>query len=765
MAIKIVMIILVLVFRFSKFQPSRAQPWIRAGYWYYDTDLSSLDINSALFTHLICAFADINSSSYELSFPHEQKFSTFANNVKRKNPSVTTLLSIGGGSADYSVVSNMVSNSSHRKSFIDSSIELARLYGFQGLDLCWVSANTSSNMANMGTLFKEWRAAANSSQPELILTAAVRYSPDVEDASFPVDSIQRSLDWVHVMAYDYYTPEWAHFTGAHAALVDPSGGTNTDFGIRAWIGRGLPASKLVLGFPYHGYAWTLANPDKNNIGAPATGPATSEDGSIEDGGAMRYKLIKRYIEKNNAEVKYNATYVVNYCVVGSTWIGFDDVEAVKDKVSYAKQNNLLGYYAWHLANDDNWLLSLAAQEGGSNKKHKWRLLVIILTTAASSTFLVAALLYFFRKRKIVSKGHIPAKAPKVKENYVEGAGDFNNNAPNMQVFSLANIEAATNNFSIENKLGEGGYGPVYKGILPDGQEIAVKKLSASSTQGFEEFKNEVVLTAKLQHVNLVRVMGCCIEREEQMLIYEYMPNKSLDLYLFDPIRRCLLDWKKRVDIIEGVTQGLLYLQEYSRLTIIHRDLKASNILLDNDMKPKISDFGMARIFTKDVVEANTSRIVGTYGYIPPEYARQGLYSTKLDVYSFGVLLIQIISGKRNSCFYGSNEDLSLLEYAFEMWKEGKGMDFMDNSLDDTLSSCKLLKCMQIALLCVQENANERPSMLEVSSMLRNENIAMKIPKRPAFSSRNEAHEANKAKLPQDNSSSVNDITISEVVGR
>ena len=217
-------------------------------------------------------------------------------------------------------------------------------------------------MANVGTLFKEWRAAANSSQPELILTAAVRYSPDVKDSSFPVDSIQRSLDWVHVMAYDYYTPKWAYFTGAHAALFDPSGGTNTDSGIRAWIGRGLPASKLVLGFPYHGYAWTLANPDKNNIGAPATGQATSEDGSIEDGGAMRYKLIKRYIEKNNAEVKYNATYVVNYCVVGSTWIGFDDFEAVKDKISYAKQNNLLGYYAWHLANDDNWLLSLAGKK-------------------------------------------------------------------------------------------------------------------------------------------------------------------------------------------------------------------------------------------------------------------------------------------------------------------------------------------------------------------------------------------------------------------
>ncbi|GAY69256.1 hypothetical protein CUMW_270520 [Citrus unshiu] len=175
------------------------------------------------------------------------------------------------------------------------------------------------------------------------------------------------------------------------------------------------------------------------------------------------------------------------------------------------------------------------------------------------------------------------------------------------ISDLADIEAATEGFSVRNKLGEGGYGPVYKGVLPCG----------------EEFKNEVMLTAKLQHVNLIRVLGFCIDREEQMLIYEYMPKRSLDYFLFDPIRRFILDWKKRIHIIQGITQGLLYLQEYSRLTIIHRDLKASNVLLDEDMKPKISDFGLARIFVKDDLEANTSRIVGTQGYIPPKYTHRG----------------------------------------------------------------------------------------------------------------------------------------------
>ncbi|XP_059455313.1 putative cysteine-rich receptor-like protein kinase 12 [Corylus avellana] len=168
------------------------------------------------------------------------------------------------------------------------------------------------------------------------------------------------------------------------------------------------------------------------------------------------------------------------------------------------------------------------------------------------------------------------------------------------VFSYADIDEATNKFAFENKLGEGGYGPVYKGILANGEEIAVKKHSKASTRGFEEFKNEVTLAAKLQHVNLVRVLGFCIERNEQMLTYEHMPNKSLDFYLFDLARQSRLDWRKRVDIIEGITQGHLYLQEYSRFTIIHRDLKACNILLDIEMKPKISDFGMAKINMKQI---------------------------------------------------------------------------------------------------------------------------------------------------------------------
>ncbi|KAI7757036.1 hypothetical protein M8C21_003149, partial [Ambrosia artemisiifolia] len=181
----------------------------------------------------------------------------------------------------------------------------------------------------------------------------------------------------------------------------------------------------------------------------------------------------------------------------------------------------------------------------------------------------------------------------------------------LPLFGLSTLVTATNNFSMDNKLGEGGFGPVYKGVLEDGQEVAVKRLAKTSTQGLHEFKNEVISISKLQHRNLVKLLGCCLERAEKMLIYEYMSNKGLDSFIFDKTRSKLLDWTTRYHIINGIARGLLYLHEDSRLRIIHRDLKVSNILLDQDMNPKISDFGMARTFGGKQMEANTNRVVGT----------------------------------------------------------------------------------------------------------------------------------------------------------
>ncbi|XP_027185994.1 G-type lectin S-receptor-like serine/threonine-protein kinase At4g03230 isoform X2 [Cicer arietinum] len=299
-------------------------------------------------------------------------------------------------------------------------------------------------------------------------------------------------------------------------------------------------------------------------------------------------------------------------------------------------------------------------------------------------------------------------------------------------FDFESILRATNDFSDANKLGRGGYGPVYKGKLDDGQEVAVKRLSSVSSQGLQEFKNEVVLIAKLQHRNLVRLRGYCVKGEEKILLYEYMLNKSLDLFIFDSTKSVILDWQMRFDIILGIARGLLYLHQDSRLRVIHRDLKTSNILLDGEMQPKISDFGLARIFGGKEIEANTERVVGTYGYMSPEYALDGNFSTKSDIFSFGVVLLEIISGKKNTGFYRSKEISSLLGYAWSLWKEDKLQELMDLSLYDTYNENQFIKCSQIGLLCVQDEPDDRPNMSNVLTMLDNDTITLPTPKQPTF---------------------------------
>ncbi|XP_027338332.1 cysteine-rich receptor-like protein kinase 7 [Abrus precatorius] len=300
-------------------------------------------------------------------------------------------------------------------------------------------------------------------------------------------------------------------------------------------------------------------------------------------------------------------------------------------------------------------------------------------------------------------------------------------------FDLTTIEAATNNFSLENKIGKGGFGEVYKGILDDGRHIAVKRLSKSSKQGAEEFKNEILLIAKLQHRNLVAFIGFCLEEQEKILIYEYVTNKSLDYILFDTQQQNLLSWNERYKIIGGIARGILYLHEYSRLKVIHRDLKPSNILLDENMNPKISDFGLARIVEIDQHEGSTNRIVGTYGYMSPEYAMLGQFSEKSDVFSFGVMILEIITGKKNIASYDSSRIADgLLSFVWREWRKQTPLNIVDPKLRENYSKFEAIKCIQIGLLCVQENPDARPTILAIVSYLSSHSIELPSPQEPAF---------------------------------
>ncbi|XP_076961051.1 G-type lectin S-receptor-like serine/threonine-protein kinase SD1-1 [Bidens hawaiensis] len=298
-------------------------------------------------------------------------------------------------------------------------------------------------------------------------------------------------------------------------------------------------------------------------------------------------------------------------------------------------------------------------------------------------------------------------------------------------FSLSEVARATCNFNDSYKIGEGGFGPVYKGVLDGGQEVAVKRLSETSLQGLEEFKNEVICIAKLQHRNLVKLLGYCIHGNEMILIYDH-------LTLADEVRSLMLHWP-RFQIIHGIARGILYLHQDSRLHIIHIDIKAGNILLDGDMNPKISDFGLPRKFVGPDTSAKTN------GYISPDYAVHGCFSTKSDVYSFDVLLLEIVSGKKNREFSHENHGDNLLVHvrldkkncdrktrSWRLYKEGRSTELVSASLLTSCTISEVLRSIHVGLLCAQYHAEDRPAMLSVVLMLVSDG-ALPEPKQPAFS--------------------------------
>ncbi|KAI3466028.1 hypothetical protein Pfo_022691 [Paulownia fortunei] len=285
------------------------------------------------------------------------------------------------------------------------------------------------------------------------------------------------------------------------------------------------------------------------------------------------------------------------------------------------------------------------------------------------------------------------------------------------LFTLRQIKAAPNNFDPANKIGEGGFGPVYKGLLSDGTIIAVKQLSSKSKQGNREFVNEIGMISALQHPHLVKLYGCCIEGNQLLLVYEYMENNSLARALFGEEENLLnLNWPTRLKICIGIARGLAYLHEESRLKIVHRDIKATNVLLDKNLNPKISDFGISKLDEEESTHIST-RVAGTFGYMAPEYAMRGYLTDKADVYSFGVVVLEIVSGRSNTSIKPKEDCLYLLDWAHLLKEKGNLMELADPRMESKFNKEEVIRAINVALLCTNVVSAERPSMSAVVSML------------------------------------------------
>ncbi|XP_055803386.1 probable LRR receptor-like serine/threonine-protein kinase RFK1 isoform X3 [Solanum dulcamara] len=362
----------------------------------------------------------------------------------------------------------------------------------------------------------------------------------------------------------------------------------------------------------------------------------------------------------------------------------------------------------------------------SNKDRKTTIIYVIVgVLAACITFFVLSILWW--------KGCLCRKSKRKDLNGVE---------LQMVYFTLKQIKTATKNFDASNKIGEGGFGPVYKGQLLDGTLVAVKQLSSQSKQGNREFLNEISMISCLQHPNLVKLHGCCIEADQLLLVYEYLDNNSLASVLFgklpysslcrNPVNpwvkifsgefsgsensRLNLDWPTRFKICLGIARGLAFLHEESSVKIVHRDIKATNVLLDGQLNPKISDFGLARLTEEEKTHIST-RVAGTIGYMAPEYALWGYLTDKADVYSFGVVLLEIVSGKNNNNYMPSNNSICLLDWACHLQQSRGIEELIDQRLGSDINKQEVESIVKVALMCTSATPSLRPIMSEVVSML------------------------------------------------
>ncbi|XP_016162768.1 acidic mammalian chitinase [Arachis ipaensis] len=338
---------------------------VKAGYWPSGNSLSPSSIDTRYFTHIYYAFVEPEPNTFNLIITSSDQnyIPQFINGLSNRNPPVKTILSIGGGASNATLFSLMASTVKSRAAFINSTIQVARQYGFDGLDLDWEFPENEQDMANLALLFKEWHQAVVLEAKvhrrlRLLLTAAVYYAHTIVligpgPRSYPAQAIKDYLDWASPMCFDYHGA-WSNFTGYNNALFDPKSNISTQFGLGSWIQSGVPPSKLVFGLPLYGRAWKLQDPKVHGDGAPAVGAADGTDGT------MNYNDILEFNKKNKATVVFDRSAVSYYTYAGTTWMSYDDAPSMTRKVQYSKSLGLKGYFFWQVGGDKNWTMSRQA---------------------------------------------------------------------------------------------------------------------------------------------------------------------------------------------------------------------------------------------------------------------------------------------------------------------------------------------------------------------------------------------------------------------
>ncbi|KAJ1690585.1 hypothetical protein LUZ63_014740 [Rhynchospora breviuscula] len=351
-----------------------------------------------------------------------------------------------------------------------------------------------------------------------------------------------------------------------------------------------------------------------------------------------------------------------------------------------------------------------SDDTGSGSSGNHNLIWIILGPCLGVIFIVVGILIWKRKliwRKSSAESLLELYSADLPPGIMQSSLNF----------KYGELKKATDNFNLSNKLGQGSNGAVFKAVLSDGKEVAVKRLFLNTRQWAQQFFNEVDLISQVRHRNLVKLLGCSLDGPESLLVYEFYPNRSLDLFLFDSSKERNLNWSQRLNIIQGVAEGLSYLHEESEMRIIHRDIKASNILLDDKFKPKITDFGLARAFSEDKTHLTTG-VAGTLGYMAPEYVVHGHLSEKADVYSFGVLVLEIVTGKRCSGSFGSHSGHLLLSQVWNHYRSKTMEKIADKEIYRDSLKEEILSVVQIGLQCTQSSPADRPTMSKVVELIR-----------------------------------------------